>query len=618
MRVSHNLMVLNTLENIRKNNKITLKSIEKLSSGLRINKAADDAAGLSISEKMRAQIRGLRQAERNVQDGISLIQTADAGLSSILEPPLQRMRELAIQAMNDTLTDEDRQKIQLEIEQMKSAIDDIANNTEFNGIKLLNGNLRSVIPQIPLSIEWEKSFSTDKLINSIIATNDGGFIVGGASHKWEPEESRFWISKIDSEGNIEWEIELPKQNNYNYIYDIEKISDGNFVATARSNKYINGEYGENQPIVFKFDSSGNIIKQYTFAGTNSYLLAITQTINGNIIATGSANELLIMKFDQNLNFIENRFWQFPNPADCHFKGGYDIKPTKDGGFVIVGLEALEDGGRRGFIAKFDINLNMEWEQKIQDEELSSVVQLDNENYLVLGENGLYKIDSWGNINILNDMIKYWNTNTGIKNANNIFLKLDNNNYVVCSNSKVYKINNNGDEIWSLNLPISMPEIKGIAQIDDGGFVVVENDYSIIKFAPENPITKNGIFLQIGPNSNENLNITIENCSTRGLGIKEINVTTRDIENAILAIDSAIEKVTSERSKLGAYQNALEHVYNNLLNYEENLMASESRIRDADIAKEIMNFVKGNILHHTSQVVLAQANQTPETVIQLLK
>lgn len=100
-----------------------------------------------------------------------------------------------------------------------------------------------------------------------------------------------------------------------------------------------------------------------------------------------------MKFDQNLNLISNRFWQFPNPTDCHFKAGLDIKPTKDGGVIIVGLEVLETGGRRGFIAKLDINLNMEWEQKIQDEELSLVVQLDNENYLVLGKNGLYKIDS---------------------------------------------------------------------------------------------------------------------------------------------------------------------------------------------------------------------------------
>ncbi|MDP9751425.1 flagellin [Thermoanaerobacter pentosaceus] len=618
MRIAHNLVALTTLNNIKNNSKITSKSIEKLSSGLRINKAVDDAAGLSISEKMRAQIRGLRQAERNIQDGISLIQTADVGLSRILEPPLQRIKELAIQAMNDTLTDEDRQKIQLEIEQMKTAIDNIANNTEFNGIKLINGNLKSVTPKVPLSIEWEKSFSTDKLINSIIATNDGGFIVGGASHGWEPDESRFWISKVDPEGNVEWEIELPKQNNYNYIYDIEKINDGSFVATARSNKYINGEYGENQPIVFKFDSSGNIIRQYTYEGTSSYLFAITQTIDGNLVATGSANELLIMKFDQNLNLISSRFWQFPHPTDCHFKAGLDIKPTKDGGVIIVGLEALETGGRRGFIAKLDINLNMEWEQKIQDEELSSVVQLDNENYLVLGKNGFYKIDSSGNINILNDSIRYWNTGTGIENANNIFLKLDNNNYIVCSNSKIYKVNSNGDEIWSLNVSIPRPEIKGITQIDDGGFVVVQNDYSIIKFAPENPTTKNGIFLQIGPNSNENLNITIEDCSTRGLGIKEINVTTRDIENAILAIDSAIEKVTSERSKLGAYQNALEHIYNNLLNYEENLTVSESRIRDADIAKEIMDFVKGNILQQTSQVVLAQANQIPEIVIQLLK
>ncbi|RYD03119.1 hypothetical protein N752_22160 [Desulforamulus aquiferis] len=141
MRIVHNVLALNSVNKLKNINKNLSKSVERLSTGLRINKAADDAAGLSISEKMKAQIRGLQQAQRNIQDGISLIQTAEGGLANILEPPLQRMRELAIQAANDTLSFEDRQAIQKEISQMISAIDGIADNTEFNGIKLLNGNV---------------------------------------------------------------------------------------------------------------------------------------------------------------------------------------------------------------------------------------------------------------------------------------------------------------------------------------------------------------------------------------------------------------------------------------------------------------------------------------------
>lgn len=115
------------------------KTITKLSSGYKINQAADDAAGLSISEKMRAQIRGLNQAGENIQDGISLLNTADGGVANILDPNLQRLRELVIQASNDTLTDDDRQKIQQEVDQIISGIRDITSTTEFNGMKLLSG-----------------------------------------------------------------------------------------------------------------------------------------------------------------------------------------------------------------------------------------------------------------------------------------------------------------------------------------------------------------------------------------------------------------------------------------------------------------------------------------------
>lgn len=127
--------------------------MEKLSSGLRINRAGDNAAGLAISEKMRAQIRGLNQVQHNIKDGVSLIQTAEGGLSDILSPPLERMRELAVQAANDTLSDEDRAAIQDEIEQTKLAIGQIVQNTNFNGIPLLKGINASEFQVIPQNLD---------------------------------------------------------------------------------------------------------------------------------------------------------------------------------------------------------------------------------------------------------------------------------------------------------------------------------------------------------------------------------------------------------------------------------------------------------------------------------
>lgn len=157
MRINNNLMALNTHRQMGINLNNSSKSIEKLSSGFRINKAGDDSAGLAISEKMRSQIRGLNQASRNAMDGISLLQTAEGGANAIHDM-LQRVRELSVQASTGSMTDKDREKIQSEVDEIIDQIDGVAENTEFNTIKLLNSDglsvsssvistLNSVIPE---------------------------------------------------------------------------------------------------------------------------------------------------------------------------------------------------------------------------------------------------------------------------------------------------------------------------------------------------------------------------------------------------------------------------------------------------------------------------------------
>ncbi|MEW6172108.1 MAG: flagellin [Bacillota bacterium] len=147
MIINHNIMALNAWRGLGQTDSALGKSLEKLSSGMRINRAADDAAGLAISEKMRGQIRGLSQAIRNAQDGISLLQTAEGALNET-HSILQRMRELAVQSANDTNTSADRSQIQQEVNQLITEINRIGNNTEFNTQKLLNGTLKSKLIQI--------------------------------------------------------------------------------------------------------------------------------------------------------------------------------------------------------------------------------------------------------------------------------------------------------------------------------------------------------------------------------------------------------------------------------------------------------------------------------------
>ncbi|WP_028988255.1 flagellin [Thermicanus aegyptius] len=146
MRINHNISAMNTYRQLVGNNSAVAKSLEKLSSGLRINRAGDDAAGLAISEKMRGQIRGLDMATKNAQDGISLIQTAEGALNET-HSILQRMRELAVQAANDTNNNNDRQELQKEVNQLISELDRISTDTEFNTKKLLNGGLGGAVDQ---------------------------------------------------------------------------------------------------------------------------------------------------------------------------------------------------------------------------------------------------------------------------------------------------------------------------------------------------------------------------------------------------------------------------------------------------------------------------------------
>jgi len=147
MRINHNIAALNTHRQLGMNNNAASKNLEKLSSGLQINRAGDDAAGLAISEKMRNQIRGMEQASTNAQDGISLIQTAEGALNET-HAMLQRMSELYTKAGNETLTDEDNQKIEAEIKALTSQIDSIADQTQFNTKKLLNGSVSGITLQV--------------------------------------------------------------------------------------------------------------------------------------------------------------------------------------------------------------------------------------------------------------------------------------------------------------------------------------------------------------------------------------------------------------------------------------------------------------------------------------
>lgn len=430
MRINHNISALNTHRQLTANNVGVSKSLEKLSSGLRINRAGDDAAGLAISEKMRGQIRGLDQATRNAQDGISLIQTTEGALNET-HSILQRMRELAVQSANDTNTSSDRAELQKEVDQLAKEVTRIGNSTEFNTRNLLDGSFTGTLQ---IGANAGQNVSLD--VGDMRALNLG--VVGDASATIDP------LLNIASNAGI----------------GAVDIDDGTYTVS------LDGD---------------------------TYQLIDT---NGNVFATGN----------DGLTFTGTG-------ADADITGWGDDSITltnkaKVGGEVVITGAA---------VSKFDA------------EGIANTV-------LEAGEYTVNTVD------------KTISDSSG--------------NVIATSNDNI---------TFTLN---------------DGS----------------------GGTFAFGAAIDADTTITVS-------GIDISNQTSADA--AITKINTAVESVSAERSKLGAFQNRLEHTINNLGTSSENLTGAESRIRDVDMAKEMMEFTKNNILTQAATAMLAQANQQPQGVLQLL-
>jgi len=464
MRINHNISALNTYRQLSLNNTNTSKSLEKLSSGLRINRAGDDAAGLAISEKMRGQIRGLDQAASNASDGISLIQTAEGALNET-QSILQRMRELAVQASNDTNTAADRAEIQKEIDQLTQEIDRIGNSTEFNTKKLLNGGA-----------------AVTATVTAANADDNGRVTVTGGS----------------ADTVVDTLVTLAGTTTT--------------LATAASATATTTTYA-GTTAQLKSDSSISINGVSFSFTTNNTVQDVLDAINNagiGITADTVANGSYV-----SIRFTTNAVG---SAAKLDFAGhGGDFKP---GDLADISGADAKLSGMSGFTS-----------------------------YTAVG------------------------------------------NHIT--------IQDGGAKGLEFDLSGTDPTLAGNVEIK---------------------VTSNGgLNMHIGANEGQTMYISVGDMRAAALGVNGINVTTKEAaEASITTIQSALDRVSSERAKLGAYQNRLEHTINNLGTTSENLSASESRIRDVDMAKEMMSFTKNNILSQAAQAMLAQANQQPQSVLQLLQ
>ncbi|MGI6227610.1 MAG: flagellin [Peptococcales bacterium] len=527
MRINHNIAALNTYRQLGANSAQSSKNLEKLSSGLRINRAGDDAAGLAISEKMRGQIRGLEMASKNAQDGISFIQTAEGALNET-HSILQRMRELAVQSANDTNIGIDRNEIQKEVDQLAQEITRIANNTEFNQQTLLNGGI----------------------------TKDG---IG---------DVKFHIGANEGQ-NINLEIKAMDASSLGVARDINRNAQqesvkGDIASASFNNDKLGSAIKDKAEITFAF-TPGQAATKAKVTGTNDYAV--------NTDLGGKTAVMTIEVGDKT----------------------FSIDATRMAGWNGTGdIDALV-----AFIGNADTNGDG------TGTKLSSVATVTNSGNKIVIENNTagaqtVKVTfSGADAGDAQTLTGFAGTETDTGNA---FIS---DKVTLASGGVSQEVAVDGTKTSMTvgtgsfaGLTINMDTSKTLADLDstDDG-VTVKAETVIAQSAKFN-------------------GGTLESKATAAAGIDVSNQ--ESASAAITKVQRAIETVSAERSKLGAYQNRLEHTINNLGTSAENLTAAESRIRDVDMAKEMMEFTKNNILQQAAQAMLAQANQQPQGVLQLLR
>ena len=493
MRIQNNIMAMNAYRNYTNNTSALSKNLEKLSSGYKINRAGDDAAGLAISEKMRAQITGLEGAQSNAKDGISLVQTAEGALTEVHDM-LNRMYSLAEQSANGTYENEtDRAQLQKEVTQLKDEINRIADSSNFNGIQLLDGSMTAAEGATAV---------TDTTGATVTAT-------GGAA----------FTQTLTFSGTV---------------------TTGNTVSMEV--KYL--------------DKDGK-------AQTTTVTFAGSETADNMASAAGEALKKV-------------------------FGDGYDVSYTG----TAVTIKASEVGANETQI----IGVTM---QNVSDG--NKTVTAPTYSALTAGKDNTYTVDL-------------------AKNVGSTF-SVDGQTYEILNRGQTAKDGNKAIYVDQTTGNLDADAVASVAeQLKDYGVDASASGTNLV-IAASSSETKGGLTLQIGDTSDSfnQLNVSIKDCHTDSLGIADLDIGTQEGAKAALdTIKNAINYVSDVRGTLGATQNRLDHTINNLSVMQENIQDAESTIRDTDVAEEMMSYTKNNILIQSAQAMLAQANQVPQGVLQLLQ
>ena len=586
MVVQHNLQAMNSNRMLGITQGTLSGSTEKLSSGYKINRAADDAAGLSISEKMRKQIRGLDQASSNAEDGISSVQTAEGALQEVTDM-LQRMNELAVQAANGTNSTTDRQYIQDEIDQLVTEVDRVSETTKFNETYLLKGDSSKATTKTytaNYAVTYTKNVGTNK--------GTSGANPNGVAHK----------------------VNYTGTSNLYFV---------NTTSVSGSNA--------STPITADVIGNGDDVTKYlsvTQEGQNGSLKGAEIQKGFTAFRNADATKLAVNKDGTNaaLKYEDGKLTAAKNSADG---GDAYILDTKTNSVIkIAAGEDLSD------YMDIDTTIDGKWSVSMKDQ-----YRLLDEVVFDTKKDGTTAATDAADATLNKAGAGKTLASTAI-NGNDAKAKdIDVDKELKLGESRKVLYDAEGKEVSGIALNKYFDEngkYSGGLFTDSQATTAVEGetgtnaDTKITSF-----ITKSygevagdlSFNLHVGADSarTNKISTNIQAMSAAALGIDKLSSTSVGIvdetgDNATDAIDviaDALQKVSTQRSALGAVQNRLEHTIKNLDNIVENTTSAESAIRDTDMATEMVKYSNANILSQAGQSMLAQANQSNQGVLSLL-
>ncbi len=657
MRIQHNIMAMNAYRNYTNNVAAMKKNLEKLSSGYKINRAGDDAAGLAISEKMRAQITGLQTAQKNAKDGISLVQTAEGALTEVHDM-LNRMVELATQSANGTYDNTtDRYQMQKEVDQLLEEIDRIADSSNFNGINLLDGTLGLNTDAFSISAGDAFTEATNGGTIDLVAEAD---VHGGSDVAFQ--NAQFVVDLKNLEGSIasggKYKISIGSAS----ITATATTGDANAAATASNiGNLFNGKSvtiggqkftvaHNGGKLTFTLATTGSTAMTASEAAklTDAQVKAVNDALAGATVkVTASGGNTMSSDLDYDHAIQDMEVLRQEVSGGLY---GVDVDLSKvvaNGNTLTIGSAtftfkmAATDSAINGSEVTLDSRVSA-------SQQIADAVRLLSQNgnfptnyHVSAKDNKTLHVDAaasntpWADKASFAASIKGGVTAQPAKAASTKLTvdagKIqDGNTITVTDGSKTVKyVFGKGTDATDGSVKFIKDKTAQALKDAIGANATLAADGKTINIKAAKAaasvaapvVLGKGLTLQIGDTSDSwnQLNVAVQDMHSASIGVGNLKIDTEEAaQAAINKIKAAINTVSDVRGTLGATQNRLDHTINNLSVMTENIQDAESTIRDTDVAEEMMAYTKNNILIQSAQAMLAQANQVPQGVLQLLQ